>query len=356
MKILLLSRYSYLGASSRLRAFQYIPFLTSQGIEITVSPLVGDEYIKNIYVARRIQWSSIFSEYLRRTIALIKYRQFDLLWIEKELFPFVPAFVEVLFKVLKIPYIVDYDDAIFHNYDLSRNPLIRFSMPRKIATVMRCAAGVIVGNEYLASYARTAGASRIELIPTVIDLDRYPRRPDVAKVGFTVGWIGTPVTSKFLSSIQPALSEVCKDKKTQLSVIGSYVLMIEDIPTLMRSWSESTEVEGIRSFDVGIMPLPEGPWERGKCGYKLIQYMACSLPVVASPVGANADIVEHGVNGYLATTQDEWITAITTLRNDRGLRIRMGNAGYSKVENKYCMQKTAPRLLSFLQRIHEEDR
>ena len=354
MKILLLSRYSYLGASSRLRAFQYIPFLASQGIEITISPLVGDEYIKNIYTAGKKRWRSIFSGYLRRIVALIKYHQFDLLWIEKELFPFVPAFAEVLFNVLKVPYIVDYDDAIYHNYDMSCNPFTRTIHGRKIAVVMRHAAGVIVGNEYLASYARQAEAKRLELIPTAIDLDRYQIKQHSDNAIFTIGWIGSPFTSKYLSQIQPALSSLCNDKKTQLSVIGSHIVTAKDIPTRLRMWSEETEVQDIQEFDVGVMPLPDKPWERGKCGYKLIQYMACCLPVVASAVGVNKEIVDHGNNGYLAATTEEWIKAITMLRNDRELRIRMGIAGRRKVENKYCIQQTAPQLLAFLQRILKE--
>jgi glycosyltransferase involved in cell wall biosynthesis len=351
VKILLLTRYSALGASSRLRAYQFIPFLTSHGINVTISPLLGDDYLKKFYSTIKIDWWKIVSEYLKRTYALIKYYEFDLLWIEKELFPFLPAFAEVFFNILKMPYIVDYDDAIFHNYDQNRNFFVRFSMAGKIATVMRRATIVIVGNEYLASYARMAGANRIELIPTVVDLNIYNVKEQPKKEVFTIGWIGTPVTVKYLELIRSVFLEWAKNKSAHLVIIGADSYRTDDIPIEYFTWSKDTEVSDIQKFDVGIMPLNNSPWERGKCGYKLIQYMACGIPVIASPVGVNSTIVEHGVNGFLANDQREWIEAIDILYNNPEQRAKMGQAGRKKVEEQYSLHVTGPKLLSMLHTI-----
>jgi glycosyltransferase involved in cell wall biosynthesis len=123
---------------------------------------------------------------------------------------------------------------------------------------------------------------------------------------------------------------------------------LNKIATDIRPWTEDREVDDILDFDVGIMPLRDGLWELGKCGYKLIQYMACGRPVVASPIGVNRQIVEHGVNGYLAATADEWVIALRTLRDDQGLRDKLGRNGRKKVEGHYCLQVTAPRLAELL--------
>lgn len=140
----------------------------------------------------------------------------------------------------------------------------------------------------------------------------------------------------------------------RLLVVGCEGLEVRDVPVETRKWSEDTEVSAIQQFDAGIMPLPDAPWERGKCGYKLIQYMACRLPVVASPVGVNREIVEDGVNGFLAATPDEWVIALKQLRDHEELRQSMGMAGRKKVEAEYNIQVTAPKLGELLRSAAKE--
>ena len=131
-------------------------------------------------------------------------------------------------------------------------------------------------------------------------------------------------------------------------LVGARDAAVDGLPAEARPWSEATEVKDILGFDVGIMPLPDEPWERGKCGYKLIQYMACARPVIASPVGANRQIVEQGVNGFLAETYDDWRSALDMLYAAPELRARLGAAGRRKVETAYCTRVTAPRLANLL--------
>ena len=161
-KILLLSRYGKLGASSRIRSYQYLPFLKKHGIDVEVMPLLDDEYIRDFYSGKGRQRVKIFKAYLHRIKYLFKAKRFDLVWIEKELFPFLPAWGEVMLNTLRVPYIVEYDDAIFHNYDLNPNRLVRFFLRTKIDQVMKRAAVVVVGNDYLGNRARQAGAKRVE--------------------------------------------------------------------------------------------------------------------------------------------------------------------------------------------------
>jgi glycosyltransferase involved in cell wall biosynthesis len=351
MKILLLSRYSRLGASSRLRSYQYLPYLKAQGIDVEVAPLLGDDYIKDLYAGRRKDMGAIFRAYIRRLGRLLKSSSFDMLWVEKEILPWLPAWAEEILAHLGIPYVVDYDDAVFHRYDMHQRVMMRVLLGRKIDVVMRRAALVIAGNKYLMDRARRAGAERVEYLPTVIDLDRYRPEPRGTDLDFKIGWIGSPATAKYLYLVHPAVAEVCRDGNTRLVLVGSGQVELDDVPTETRPWSEYTEVADIQSFDVGIMPMSDEPWSLGKCGYKLIQYMACARPVVASPVGVVPKMIENGINGFLAITKTDWVNAFCALRHNRRLRERMGKAGRIKVEKQYCIQVTAPLLVSLLREI-----
>jgi glycosyltransferase involved in cell wall biosynthesis len=353
MKVLLLSRYGTLGASSRVRTYQYIPYLKEEGIDVSIAPLFNNKYIESLYEKGTKKLSIVLSSYFRRLIDLTKIRKYDLLWIEKELFPMLPSWTEELVSVLKIPYIVDYDDAIFHNYDLNRNILVRSFLKDKIDIVIRKAAVVVVGNDYLAERALRSGAKKVEYLPSVIDLENYKFSDEFSTDIFKIGWIGTPSTAKYLKLIQEALNKFCLKHNAKLILVGSGKINMPGVPLEIKDWKEDTEVNDILGFDVGIMPLPDEPWERGKCGYKLIQYMACGRPVVASPIGVNKRIVEHGINGFLASTNTDWIQALNILRDDSGLRKRMGEVARCKVEAEYCIQRTAPRLIELIRSIYK---
>jgi glycosyltransferase involved in cell wall biosynthesis len=348
MHILVLTRYNSLGASSRIRFYQYLPYLESRGVQLLVAPLLSDEYVRSLYTGVRVPTLSVVTAYLHRLVRLLNCRSFDLLWIEKQLFPWFPPWFERVLAVLRIPYVVDYDDAVFHRYDLHPHPIPRLLLGKSINTVMRLAATVVVGNEYLAEHARLSGAGRVETLPSVADIKRYSIG-DGTGAQFRVGWIGSPVTTPYLGMISDALEEASQKVNMRLVLVGAGGQ--DPLPNMEKEllpWTEDTEVATIRSFDVGIMPLPDGPFERGKCGYKLIQYMASGLPVVASPVGANLRIVEQGKTGFLATSTAEWVQALVLLSRSASLQSEMGKAGRKKVEQEYCLQVTAPRLLEIL--------
>jgi len=348
MKVLLLSKYGRLGASSRMRFYQYLPHLERFDIQVTAAPLLDDLYVTDLYAGKGRSFSALLASYAERLRRLLTSRTYDLLWIEKELFPYFPALAETLLKAARIPYIVDYDDAVFHTYDQHRRGLVRLLLGGKIDAVMRNASLVVAGNDYLADRARRAGSRVVEIIPTVIDLESYPVGHQHENDRFTIGWIGTPPTSKYLQLLNQVVAGLGDLDSCRFLFIGIERANLAGARVEYRRWSEANEAAAIGEFDVGIMPLTDGPWEQGKCGYKLIQYMACGVPVVASPVGVNCRIVDDGKNGFLAGTADAWIRALSRLRNDRSLRQEMGARGRSKVAARYSLQVTAPRLAELI--------
>ena len=354
MKVLYLARYGRLGASSRVRGYQYLPYLREIGLDITLAPLLPDAYLAALYAGRRPALPAVLAAYARRFATLLQRQRFDVLWLEYEALPWLPAWLESLALAEGTPYLVDYDDAVFHRYDLHPDKWVRRWLGSKIDTVMRRAAVVTCGNEYLAARARQAGARRVEILPSVIDLVRYPLRgqsPELQQLRDgvpVIGWIGSPATSHYLELVHRPLAEVCRDGKARIRLVGARDPYWPDVPHDVLPWSEDGEAVMLDTLDIGIMPLPDMPWERGKCGYKLVQYMACGKPVVASPVGVNREIVSHGVNGFLAETADQWVEALSRLLGDPDLRQRMGAAGRARVERSYAIQVTAPRLAALL--------
>ncbi|NDV89041.1 glycosyltransferase [Aurantimonas aggregata] len=351
MRILALTRYDDLGASSRLRTYQYQPFLQREGIELDIQPFFDRGYLESLYggVRRRAAW---LDGVRRRTIALRGVRH-DAVWIEKEALPWVPWAIEARLWPQDLPVIVDYDDAIFHRYDEHRSPLVRRVFGTKIDKIMRRADLVVAGSRYLADRASSAGCRHIELIPTVIDLDRYPEasshQPEAGPV--RIGWIGSPSTAHYLRPIGELLRQMSHETPIDCVAIGARPDQLAGGPFHAERWTEHSEVSALRGLDIGIMPLPDEPWERGKCGYKLIQYMACGLPVIASPVGANREIVQHGENGYLAEGLDEWRNAIAKLVGSTLIRRSLGSAGRRGVEARFTLQVQSPQLVSLLRSL-----
>lgn len=359
LRVLLLSRYGRKAASSRVRSYQYLPRLREAGIEVTAAPLLPDRYLEGFYEggAGSKPWKRAVGGYLRRARALLGAGRYDLLWIEKELFPWGPAWGERLLARLGLPYAVDYDDARFHRYDRHPSPAVRRLFGRKLDRVMERASAVVAGSRYLAEQARARGARRVRRIPSAVDLDDYPESSAVIRVDrregegagpFRIGWIGTPFSARYLELVREPLAEVRAELDAELTAVGAGSGLPRSVEAELRPWTEETEVDELLRFDAGIMPLPDEPFERGKCAYKAVQYMAAGLPVVASPVGAAPDVIEHGETGFLASTAEEWARALRALHGDPGLRERMGRAGRRRVEGRYSVQALWPELADAL--------
>lgn len=372
IRVAALMRYARAGASSRVRMLQFMSELERQGIDVIPLPLFDDDYIRRLYDGSGRRPIAVAAAYARRIAQAVSARRFDVVWLEKELLPFVPAFAE--FALLRgMRYVVDYDDAVFHNYDLHRSRFVRRVLGRKINRLMHAAAAVTAGNDYLAQRARASGARIVEILPSVVDMTRYVVSDVERPTGFdsraaedraaaisrshkdheplTIGWIGSPATEHYLALVTAPLAQTAAACGARIVVLGGTKPPVAPPAGEVWLWTEDDEAEAIARFDVGIMPLTDDPWSRGKCGYKLIQYMAAGKPVVASAVGANREIVRHGVNGFLASTDDEWRTALETLCTDPALRSRMGAAGEQLVREKYSIAVVAPRLAALLKSV-----
>lgn len=344
MKVLYFTKYSRNGASSRLRSYQYFPLLEEKGIQITVKPLFDDVYLKELYEGKKNK-RRIVKSYIRRFFQLFIVFKYDKVVIEKELFPYFFSWFERLFSFSGVKYIVDYDDAIFHNYDLSHNKWIKKFLSNKIDLVMKNSYTVIAGNSYLAQRAQKAGAKKIVIIPTVIDTDRYQIKVSSNSKPFVIGWIGSPTTFKYLKALRPVFEQLALKYDIVLHIVGTKESL--GLPNIEKhiAWSEDTEVASILTFDVGIMPLNDTPWEKGKCSYKLIQYMGCGLPVIASPVGMNLEVVKEGKNGFLANNNEKWYHSIEILLKEYLLSATLGHYGRYIVEKNYSLKKNKLKLL-----------
>jgi len=358
---LALTKYGRLGASSRMRTWQYLPLLEQAGIRVTVQTLLSDKQLQARYQEGNYSVSDLIRAYGQRLLAMQGRRRFDLVWIEKEALPWMPLWLE-RGMLSGIPYVLDYDDAIFHNYDTHRNLLVRHVYGKRLDGLMAGAALVIGGNSYLAQRAKDAGATWVEVLPTVIDLARYPYPFDsmereriisseAAGAVPRIVWIGSPSTARYLQLIHEPLQKLAARRPFTLRVIGGGTVELPGVQVEVLPWSEASEVAAISACDIGVMPLLDSPWERGKCGYKLIQYMACGLPVVAADVGVNSEIVKPGMNGCLARSTEEWLDALTMLLDDAPLRARWGLAARHSVEQSYCIKRTAPKLVQWLRSV-----
>ena len=213
------------------------------------------------------------------------------------------------------------------------------------------AESVIVGNQYLANYAENAKSTSVKFVPTVVDPSRYNYKTKNLNKSLTIGWIGSRSTQKYLLSIYDALVAVCNSHKTRLLLVGATSEISNKLQGLkfdILPWSKDSESELIQQMDIGIMPLIDGPWERGKCGYKLIQYMACSVPVIASSVGANIDIVQKSQSGLLADDVQAWQNSLIQLLDNPEERQKFGKSGRKAVENFYSSKVQAPLMKDIL--------
>jgi len=354
LRILVLTRYDRLGASSRVRFLQFLTPLAAHGISFSVRPFLDKEYIRRLYKGERAQVRKLIAAYLKRLRLLLFARGHDLVWVEKEALPWLPAALE-LALMRNVPYVVDFDDAWFHRYDQSSSLIVRGLMAGKIDAVIRHAAVVVAGNEYLAERARRAKARRVEIIPSVIDLNRYgtgfPSETNIhdTKKQIVIGWIGTPITVHYLVAVEHALRAIAAKHSVALHVVGaSAPASFAGLPVKNMVWNEATEIQTIRGFDIGIMPLDNTLWEHGKCAYKLLQVMAAGRPVVASPIGANCTVIQDGINGFLADSPIMWIKALAALIENPALRWRMGAQALQSVKDRYTIDCVLLRLASVL--------
>ena len=339
--------YGPLAASTRYRLEQYIPGLAQMGIDLQVHYLQGDEYLRRRFAGHSLPWFRLLESGFARLVDLGRQKRFDARIVYCELFPLMPGWIER--ALLREPYLYDFDDAFYLKYRSGRLSLLHPLLGRKFDTVMQGAAAITAGNATLANYARTHN-SQTRLLPTVVDTGRYRPVSREANPQFTVGWIGSPSTAPYLAELAGPLATIARDGPVRLIVIGGKAPRIPGVAVEEIAWSEADEVAQLNGFDVGVMPLPDDDWARGKCAFKLIQYMACGVPVIASRVGANADVVTADC-GVLVSSAQEWVEALRLLRDQPGRRQAMGEAARTRVEEDYSLSRNLPLLAQTIHRV-----
>jgi glycosyltransferase involved in cell wall biosynthesis len=364
IRVLALSPIPEEGAGCRFRIAQFIPYLESVGFEVTLDSLFTPEFFRLVYKPRNYLRKAVtFAALsLKRLDALREVARFDLIFLYRELFPLGPALIErVLAARKQPPMVLDFDDAIFLPNVSDANRLIAaFKRPQKVASIVRCSDHVIAGNEYLANYARRFNHA-VTVIPTSVDTQQFVpavRPPGSAPDDLPVlGWIGSPTTGTYIRSLTSVLRRVRERHPFVLRVSGvGEPLEVPGVTVQNEPWRLDREVQLFNTCDVGVYPLADDEWSKGKCGFKAIEFMACGVPVVASAVGVNRDIIHDGENGFLASSEDQWVEKIGRLLSDAALRRRFAAAGRATVESGYSLSVNAPKLAATLRAVAERGR
>lgn len=352
--LLVLTRYDAQDPSARLRILQFLPGLIAAGWRVDTHSIADAHDLKSFYETGHRDWSKLLMAYAMRLQRVLSAHRYHLVWVHRELFPFLPGALERLIGRAGQRCIVDYDDALFHRYDQHPNPVVRAFLCTKLSPLLSRIAAATACNRYLCDQLSRRGAKRTVMMPTVIDPARYlptsTRTHGEDTQPIRIGWIGTPTTTTYLRSLLPVLRQLATTHSIQLVTIGAASFRADGLEIEAHPWSEETEAELLASIDIGVMPLRDGSWERGKCGYKLIQYMICAKPVVASAVGVNSEVITKET-GFIAHNDHDWLQALQRLCNAPHLRQQMGEAGRRRVLEHYSVSQVLPTLLQLMDSI-----
>ena len=287
-------------------------------------------------------------------VALFREPFYDVIFIQKLVLPHVYPLPEILLcklgKWLKRSVIFDFDDAIYTVSEVRAKTLFeKLTYNGRVRKIISLCDSVVAGNDYLGQFTRKYN-QRVYVVPTSIDLAKYPVRMLQGKksIPVVIGWIGTPSTTPYLNVIVPVLQEIAAQREIIFRVIGGGSFECPGVKVEYWRWSLESEVEDISSLDIGVMPLSDDPWTRGKCGLKLLQYMAAGVPAVASPVGVNNKIIVDGINGYLAKDTKEWVAKIEKIIKSPAAHLDMLQQARQTVENEYSIAVNVNKLIEIL--------
>jgi glycosyltransferase involved in cell wall biosynthesis len=351
MDLALIVPYPTEVASNRLRIEQYVPYLEAQGWRARIHRFMSPAYHRIVYQPGHYSAKALWflATAARRFSQIRAIQQADVVVVHREAFPYGPPFLEEALARRGCRLVYDFDDAIYlPNYSPANRPVAWLKRPDKVRRIIEQSVHVIAGNDHLARYAGRS-ARRITIIPTPIDLTRFhPPATVPRREGVTIGWIGSHTTVDSLRLIEPALRQLA-DRYPQvrfLVVGGPYQGQLPRLEN--RPWTLQRELQDLHDLDVGLMPLVDDEWSRGKCGFKLLLYMAGGVPPVCSPVGVNPQIVEDGVNGFLAQDMTAWYQRLAYLVEHPDARQTIGAAGWRTLEARYSLAVQAPRFAAVL--------
>ena len=330
--------------SQRYRIEQWLPYLKSQDISVDLIPFADRAMMRHLHKPGRRVVKAIAgaSRFARRFLDVARAARYDAVLIHRAAALAGPALLERLVSLSGKPVIFDFDDAIFllHTTEANR----RFGwlkFPGKTSTICRLSAHVVAGNSYLADYARQYN-SRVTIIPSSVDTRRYnPAEKRRSGDRVVVGWMGSSTSQTHLEMFADVLGELSARRDVELRIVSDREPDLPGVRFTWRRWSAATEVEELAEFDIGIMPMPDDRWARGKCAMKALLYMSVGVATVCSAVGANCDVIRHGENGLLAVTNEDWVEHLDALIRSAELRERLGAAGRQTIERHYSTESSA---------------
>lgn len=356
-RVLFLTQTQKSGAAARYRVYQYLDYLKQHDVECEISPAVYDDLIKKACSSKSplIKCRFYLSQFFNRISYILKVRNYDVIFFQRDVIVHLYPFIEKLMHLFNKKVIFDFDDAIYL-FPSNKKPSRFFTLfwdRRKIERIIKMSKHVIVGNNFLKNYAQRYSRD-VTVIPTSIEVSNFNKKiintSNVTGVT-TIGWIGSQGTFHYLESVFPILEILAKKYIIQLNVIGAKGSQIKGVRVNYRDWNLDTELKEIYNFDIGIMPLTDDEWSRGKSATKLLQYMAAGIPAVASPVGVNSEIIKDGINGFLAENKEAWIEKISMLIDNKELCLKITENARKDVERFYSVQANAPKLLDVIRKI-----
>lgn len=337
----------------RYRIEQWENILKQQGVVIEYAPFESKKLNDTLYQPGKVfrKTQLVAAAVLRRFRSVSVSSKYDLVYIFREASLIGPAFFEKMISRKNVPIVYDFDDAIFLPNVSEANARFDFlKVPEKTGEICRISSQIMVGNRFLAEYARRFNQN-VTIIPSTIDTNQYtPKQNYRAEATPIIVWSGSITTLPHLKTLGSALQKLAKSEKFRLRVIGAADLLLEGVEIENIRWNAETEADDLRQADIGIMPLPNDNWSKGKCGMKALQYMGMGIPTICSAVGANNDIIQDGTNGFLAADEAQWIEKLRTLLNSAELREKIGKAGRKTVEQKYSAKVQAPNVYEVFQK------
>ncbi len=358
--IVYFTKHTAASPSSRYRSYAYQSYLEANGFEITVHPLFPSLFLSIFYRSGRKPAFIALYAYARRFFQALFLKKYNIVYIEYELFPYLPFRLEKWLLRKQKHIVIDYDDAIFHNYDNSKNKLIKRWCGDKIYRLVALTDVVITGSPYLTK-ALLPYAKEVVEIPTSVSTQLYNATETShistkEREAFRIGWIGSATTSRFVLLIKDCLLQLQEIYNIKLVLIGFDAKLEKELQGLHYinyDWQQSTEIALLKTCNVGIMPLPNEPFARGKCGFKLIQYMACGLPTVATPMEANIKI-NRGSDNLFANTKFEWYSCLSAIIQNKEFYKEVGRKNKDIVQEFYSTEKAQKAYLSLFQKLTQE--
>jgi len=340
----------------RYRIEQWASYLEREDIDVVFRPFASQRLAESLYrpghyVTKTLEMARCF---VRRFRDVRSCGEFEAVYLHREASLIGPALLERLVKARNARLVYDFDDAVWLPYVSPRNRYLSYlKVPGKTAAICRMARAVIGGSEYLAAYARRYN-DVVFVVPSTVDRAVYRPRPDGREREMPViGWTGSHSSAQYLHIVERPLRSLAERYRFRFVVIGTEQVEIQGVDIETRPWRSETEVPDLWDLDIGIMPLPDDPWTRGKCAMKAIQYLGVGIPAVVSPVGANREAVRHGENGFWAASDGEWVTYLGRLLEDSDLRNRMGEAALATVDRDFSAEVQAPRVAAILKGVSE---